>query len=118
MPSARAYGGGEYFLGKAEMARFWHDYLPTEADRKSPLAVPMLADLTNLPPLHIGACECDPLRDDSERLAERAKAAGVDVEFRLWKGMVHAAISLMGWVDDMEPEVDRIGAFLRRVTTG
>jgi acetyl esterase/lipase len=56
------------------------------------------------------------LRDDSQRLAERAKAANVDVDFRIWKGMVHAAVSLMGWIDAMGPEVDRIGAFLRRVT--
>jgi acetyl esterase len=115
-PSVRDYGGGDYFLGKAEMARYWHDYLPTEADRRNPLAVPLLADLKNLPPLYIGACEFDPLRDDSERLAERAKAAGLEVEFRLWTGMIHAAISLMGWVDYMAPEADRIGAFLRRVT--
>ena len=26
------------------------------------------------------------------------------------------AVSLMGWVDAMGPEVDRIGEFLRRVT--
>jgi acetyl esterase len=115
-PSARAYGGGPYFLGSADMGRYLNDYLPTEADRKNPLAVPMLANLANLPPLYIAACEFDPLRDDSERLVERAKAAGATYEFHLWKGMVHAAVSLMGWIDYMGPEVDRIGEFLRRVT--
>jgi hypothetical protein len=30
--------------------------------------------------------------------------------------MVHAAVSLMGWIDAMGPEVDRIGEFLKRVT--
>lgn len=100
-PSANVYGGGEYFLGKADMARYWKDYLPTDADRKNPLAVPILADLASLAPLYVGACEFDPLRDDSERLAARAKSAGIDVEFREWKGVVHAAISLMGWIDAM-----------------
>ena len=98
------------------MARYRDDYLPDRTDRENPLAVPILADLHDLPPLHIAVGEFDPLRNDSERLAERARAAGVDVEFRLWKGMVHGAISLMGWVDAMEPEVDRIGRFLVRVT--
>jgi acetyl esterase len=116
-PSVRAYGGGAYFLGSADMARYWNDYLPDQAARKNPLAVPMLADLSKLPPLYIAACEFDPLRDDSERLAERAKSAGVDVELRLWNGMVHGAVSLMGWIDAMAPEVDRVGEFLRRVTT-
>jgi hypothetical protein len=41
---------------------------------------------------------------------------GAKAEFRVWKGVVHGAVSLMGWVDAMGPEVDRIGEFLRRVT--
>lgn len=115
-PSVRSFGGGPYFLGKADMARYWSDYLPNEAARQNPLAVPMLANLANLPPLYIAACEFDPLLDDSERLAERAKSAHVDMELRLWKSVVHGAVSLMGWIDAMGPEVDRVGDFLRRVT--
>jgi acetyl esterase len=117
-PSARAYGGGPYFLGTADMERYDNDYLPTAADRQNPLAVPMLANLAKLPPLYVAACEFDPLHDDSERLAARAKAAGVDVEQRTWKGMVHGAVGLMGWIDDMGPQVDRVGEFLARVTRG
>lgn len=30
--------------------------------------------------------------------------------------MVHGAISLMGWIDAMSPEVDRIADFLSRIT--
>ena len=82
----------------------------------NPLAVPMLANLRGLPPLYVASCEFDPLLNDSQRLAERAKAAGVDCELRLWKGMVHAAVSLMGWINAMGPEVDRVGEFLRRIT--
>jgi acetyl esterase len=78
----------------------------------------MLANLAKLPPLYVAACEFDPLHDDSERLAARAKAAGVDVEQRTWKGMVHGAVGLMGWIDDMGPQVDRVGEFLARVTRG
>jgi len=115
-PSAHAYGGGPYFLSDADMALFWNDYLPDQAARKNPLAVPMLANLANLPPLYIAGGEFDPLRDDSERLAARAKAAGVETEHRVWNGVVHAAVSLMGWVDAMAPQVDRVGEFLARVT--
>jgi hypothetical protein len=28
--------------------------------------------------------------------------------------VVHAAVSLMGWIDAMGPEVDRLGEFLAR----
>jgi acetyl esterase/lipase len=76
----------------------------------------MLANLAGLPPLYVAACQFDPLLDDSERLAGRAEAAGVHCELRLWKGVVHAAVSLMGWIRAMGPEVDRVGDFLRRVT--
>jgi acetyl esterase/lipase len=115
-PSQRAYGGGPYFLGTADMARYLNDYLPDQAARQNPLAVPMLANLTKLPPLYIAACEFDPLLDDSERLAARAKSAGVHSEFHLWKGVVHGAVSLMGWIDAMGPAVDRVGEFLRHNT--
>lgn len=115
-PSARAHGSGRYFLSIAEIRRYWNDYLPDPTARTNPLAVPMLADLSKLPPLYIATGEFDPLRDDSLRLAERAKAAGVETEFRIWKGMVHGAISLMGWIDAMSPEVDRIADFLSRIT--
>jgi acetyl esterase len=115
-PSQRAYGGGAYFLGTADVVRYANDYLPDPAMRQNPLAVPMLANLADLPPLYVAACEFDPLRDDSEHLVERARAAGVDVEHRIWNGMVHAAVSLTGWIDAMGPQVDRVGAFLARVT--
>jgi acetyl esterase len=114
--SQRSFGSPAYFLATPDIARYWNDYLADQSARRNPLAVPMLANLTGLPPLYISACEFDPLLDDSQRLTERAKAAGVDVEFRTWKGMVHAAASLMGWIDAMDPEVDRVAAFLRRVT--
>lgn len=76
----------------------------------------MLADLFDLPPLCIATCEFDPLLDDSMRVAARAGSAGVRSEFHLWEGMVHGAVSLMGWIDVMGPRVDQIGDFLRRVT--
>jgi acetyl esterase/lipase len=37
---------------------------------------PLLADLGNLPPLLVTACEFDPLLDDSTRLVARLKEAG------------------------------------------
>jgi acetyl esterase len=115
-PSCLAYGGGAYLISKPEIEWYWKNYTQTEAAARDPLAAPLLADLAGLPPLYVAAAEFDVLRDDSEKLAARAKAAGVETEFCLWKGMIHACVNLMGWIDAMGPEVDRIGAFLRRVT--
>lgn len=115
-PSCRAYGGGAYFMGTADMVWYWKHYLGDAAARPDPLAAPLLADLARLPPLYVTASEFDVLHDDSTRLVERLKAAGADVDFHLWKGMIHASLNLMGWIGAMAPEVDRVGAFLRRVT--
>jgi acetyl esterase len=115
--SSRAYGGGAYLISKPEIEWYWKNYAQTDAARNDPLAAPLLADLKGLPPLYVTASECDVLRDDSEQLAARATRAGVETEFRLWKGMIHSCVNLMGWIDAMGPEVDRIGAFLHRVAT-
>lgn len=46
------------------------------ADARTPLASPLLADLSGLPPLLIQVREDEVLLDDSRRLAERVKEAG------------------------------------------
>jgi acetyl esterase/lipase len=58
-------------------------------DLKTPLASPVFADLKSLPPLLIHAGDREMLRDDSTRLAERARAAGVAVDLRLWPVVPH-----------------------------
>jgi len=65
-------------------------YYLGDTDPRNPLASPLYADLSGLPPLlvHVGADEV--LRDDSTRLAERAHAAGVSVELKIWPVVPHA----------------------------
>jgi len=65
-------------------------YYLGNTDPRNPLASPFYADLSGLPPLliHVGADEC--LRDDSTRLAERARAARVTVESKVWPVVPHA----------------------------
>jgi monoterpene epsilon-lactone hydrolase len=65
-------------------------YYLGDADPRNPLASPLYADLTGLPPLliHVGADEI--LRDDSTRLAERAQEAGVRVKLKIWPVVPHA----------------------------
>src|SRR6266567_3691228 len=64
-------------------------YYLGNADPRNPLASPFYADLSGLPPLliHVGADET--LRDDSTRLAEKARAAGVGVELKIWPVVPH-----------------------------
>ncbi|PPD04884.1 MAG: alpha/beta hydrolase [Methylocystis sp.] len=57
---------------------------------KNPLASPIYADLSHLPPMlvHVGADEV--LRDDSTRLVARARQAGVDAQLEIWPCVPHA----------------------------
>jgi monoterpene epsilon-lactone hydrolase len=64
-------------------------YLGT-TDPRNPLASPLYADLKGLPPLLIHVGEDEVLRDDSTRLAERAREAGVRVELKVWPVVPHA----------------------------
>jgi acetyl esterase/lipase len=65
-------------------------YYLGNADPRNPLASPFYADLSGLPPLliHVGADET--LRDDSTRVAEKARSAGVSIELKIWPVVPHA----------------------------
>ena len=63
-------------------------YLGT-ADPRNPLASPLYGDLKGLPPMLIHVGENEVLLDDSRRFADRAKAAGVKVDIKVWPVVPH-----------------------------
>jgi acetyl esterase/lipase len=60
------------------------------ADARDPLASPLYGNLAGLPPMLIHVGEAEVLRDDSIRFAEKARAAGVRVELKVWPVVPHA----------------------------
>lgn len=64
-------------------------YVGEHGDRKAPLASPLYADLRGLPPMQIRVGTWEVLLDDSSRFAERARAAGVEVDLQVWEEMIH-----------------------------
>lgn len=60
-----------------------------EADPRNPLASPVFGDYTGIPPLLIQVGQHEMLRDDSVRVAAKARADGADVTLEVWPGMVH-----------------------------
>jgi monoterpene epsilon-lactone hydrolase len=83
------------------------------ANPRTPLAAPLYADLTRLPPLliHVGTAET--LLDDSTRLAERARSAGVDVVLEPWEDMIHVWHIFASILPEGQQAIDRIGEFIR-----
>lgn len=83
-----------------------------DADPCAPLVSPLRAELAGLPPLllHVGCDEL--LRDDSIRLADKARDAGVEVAIDLFPAVPH----VWQWADGLVPEarqsLDAAAAFL------
>ena len=83
------------------------------ADARAPLAAPIYADLTGLPPLLIQVGTAEVLLDDSLRLAERARAAGVDVSLDVAHDMMHVWHLFAPVLDEAGEAIARAGTFLR-----
>ena len=59
------------------------------ATPRDPLASPLFADLTGLPPLLLQCGVGEVLRDDTTALAENAREKGVDADAQLYNDMIH-----------------------------
>ena len=79
----------------AMLRAFACDYL-AGADPRTPLASPLFASLSGLPPLFVQAGTADVLFSDSERLAKTAAEAGVDVTLDIGEGLPHVYPILLG----------------------
>ena len=83
------------------------------AKATSPLASPLYADLSGLPPLLIQVGSGELLLDDAKGLAARARAAGVDATLEVWEDMVHVWHWFLPMLDEAQAAIDRIGEFVR-----
>jgi monoterpene epsilon-lactone hydrolase len=84
------------------------------ADPKTPLASPLYADLHGLPPLLVQVGGAETLLDDSTRLAERAKAVGVDTTLEVWDEMPHVWQFFSFMLPEGQQAIDRIGEYIRK----
>jgi acetyl esterase/lipase len=60
-----------------------------QSNPTDPYVSPLYGDYRGLPPLLLHASHDEVLRDDTVRVAERARGAGVDTELRLWHRVPH-----------------------------
>jgi monoterpene epsilon-lactone hydrolase len=99
------------FSTPAMLRQFASEYL-AGADPKTPLASPLFASLSGLPPLLVQAGTADLLLSDSERLAAAASEAGVDVILEIGVGLPHV-YQIMHGTPEAAKATERIGKFLR-----
>ena len=98
---------------KAGLLQMAAAYLGGKAPR-TPLAAPLYADLSGLPPLLIQVGTAETLLDDASRLAERARKAGVTVSYEPWERMIHVWHLFAPMLDEGQQAIDRIGEFVRK----
>ncbi|MEY2433340.1 MAG: epsilon-lactone hydrolase [Acidimicrobiaceae bacterium] len=114
-------GTGESIRTRAEMdVMIKTDRLKEMADRyangvdlREPRVSPLHGDFTGLPPLLIQVGDAEVLLDDAVRVADRAKAAGVDVTLEVWDEMPHVFQAFVGLLPEADQAVARIGEWIR-----
>ncbi len=114
--SAKTRAAADPMIDGAHLADGAQLYLG-DADPRTPLAAPLYADLSGLPPMLIHVGDAEVLLDDSTRLAERATAAGVDVTLEVWDHMIHVWQFFAAILPEGQQAIDRIGAWVRERTT-
>ncbi|MEU8893340.1 alpha/beta hydrolase [Streptomyces sp. NPDC048442] len=92
--------------------RAYADLYAATADRAHPLASPVFADLTGLPPLLVQVGANEVLLDDAVRLAGRAGADDVDVTLEVGPGLPHVFQLNYGRLDEADAALDRAARFL------
>ncbi len=92
-PSYRDNAEG-YLLTRGMMQWFWGQYLEDPGQAGNPLAAPLHADLAGLPAATVITAGFDPLRDEGQAFAIKLEAAGVECEYREFKGMIHGFVSI------------------------
>jgi acetyl esterase/lipase len=88
-------------------------YVGEAGDLKHPLASPLYADMRGLPPLLILVGTNETLLDDSTRVADKARDAGVDVELEIWNDMIHIWPFFAAILPQGQQAIERMGRFAR-----
>jgi monoterpene epsilon-lactone hydrolase len=101
---------------KPDAIKWMAKFYAGEADLREPLVSPIYADLKGLPPMLIQVGTAEVLFDDSTRLAERARAAGVDVVLEPWEDMIHVWQYFAAMLPEGREAIERIGEFIIKHT--
>jgi len=105
--------GPYYLINESFLRRVKKQYLANGALETDPYISPIDAMLTsNLPPALVITAQCDPLRDEGRLYAEKLEKAGVNVEYKEYRGMIHGFLSFYPFLLDGRRAFRRTSNFL------
>lgn len=110
--SIQSQAEAELYMHPSSLPKFVNLYIG-DHDAHDPLVSPVFGDYTGIPPLLIQVGDYEVIRDDSIRVAEKARAAGVDVQLEVWPGQVHV-FQVRGLPESREA-IAHIGTFIRNI---
>jgi monoterpene epsilon-lactone hydrolase len=113
-PSISNNAGCDTALGGRGLAFLNRWYRP-DVDATDPLISPVFGDFTGLPPLLFQTGHTEVLRDDSVRVTERARAAGVPVWLEVFPLVPHAWHQLGTWLPETRAALLQIGQFANTI---
>jgi phosphinothricin tripeptide acetyl hydrolase len=99
-------------LTRAILTRMAEAYL-NGGDARAPLATPIRGDFKGLPPLLVQVGGREVLLDDSRRLVECARAAGVDATLDLEEEMIHVYQAFAPLLPEADAALARAATFIR-----
>ena len=73
----------------ANLLLFRRHYVPSPGLHTDPDVSPLFGDFSGFPPLLLQAGDTELFRDEALRTAQKAHAAGVDVELEIWRDTLH-----------------------------
>jgi acetyl esterase len=112
--SAEKFGHG-YLQTRDLVMYFRRNYIRSPADFDDWRVAPLLApDLSRLPPTLLLAASHDVLVDEGRAYADRLAAAGVDVTYKCYEGMIHGFINMGKVVDAANRAIVECGQALAR----
>ncbi|MFT4184612.1 MAG: alpha/beta hydrolase [Rhizobium sp.] len=109
-PSMAANAESDPFMGKAELESIRKAYVG-DKPAVDPALSPLYADMTGFPPLLMQVGARETLLDDTLRLQDKARHAGVDVRAEVWPGMLHQWQIFPFWIDDARKSNAKVAEF-------
>ncbi|MEM6538968.1 MAG: alpha/beta hydrolase [Pseudomonadota bacterium] len=98
---------------QADHMRRGTDRYAGSLEKTDPRVSPLFGEMKGLPPLLVYVSASEMLRDDSVRFVEKAKAAGVEVEFHLGEQLAHVWPVFTPIMPEANEAVARTAAFIR-----
>ena len=110
--SVKTNSEADAMLSPEALSRMAHYYLG-DRDPKAPLASPLYADLSGLPPMHVLVGSTEVLLSDSESLVDEVTKVGGSATISIWPKMPHVFPLLAARIPEGKEAVTEIGEFLK-----